>query len=156
MNIGGYNFEQSHSLQNEDKFTISNFNSTYNENTQTWTCELPLFFTDNPPEYREIVIETFIYFRPNGTSDIGSTFHSADLFDCEYVQPELDYFIGLSGTTIAGTYSLNSRKRNLEFWFKDYYDFDQRYGKEETYYDSSTGEEKTGEIRFFIQCRLIY
>ena len=71
MNIGGYNFENSHVLKNEDKFTITNFNSTYNEISQTWSCELPLFFTDNPAEYREIVIDTFIYFRPNGTSDIG-------------------------------------------------------------------------------------
>ena len=156
MNIGGYNFENSHVLKNEDKFTITNFNSTYNEISQTWSCELPLFFTDNPAEYREIVIETFIYFRPNGTSDIGTTFHSADLFDCEYAQSELDYFIGMSGTTISGTYSLNSRKRTLEFWFKDYINFSQRYGRTESYYDASTGEEKTGEVRFFIQCRLIY
>ncbi|WP_458454527.1 hypothetical protein [Methanobrevibacter sp.] len=156
MQIGPYDFQRSHDLKNIDKFTICNFNSKYDQITQTWSCDLPLFFTDNPAEYRQIQINTFIYFRPDGTSDIATTFHSADLFDCEYSQAELDYFIGMSGTTIAGTYSLNSRKRTLTFWFKDYLNFDVRYGPEETYFDAATQEEKSGPVRFFIQCELIY
>ena len=81
---------------------------------------MPDFFVNNRADYRQIVIQSFIYFRPNGTSDIGTTFHSSDLYDQEYSQSELDFFVGLSGTSIAGTYTLNTRRRKFTFWFKDY------------------------------------
>ena len=156
MQVGMYNFANSHDLKNIDKFTICSFNSKYDPVSQTWSCDLPLFFTENPAEFRQIQINTFIYFTPNGVSDVATTFHSADLFDCEYSQSELDYFIGMSGTTIGGTYSMNSRKRTLTFWFKDYLNLDQRYGETEQYIDSETQETKEGPIRFYIQAELIY
>ena len=62
----------------------------------------------------------------------------------------------MSGTTIGGTYSMNSRKRTLTFWFKDYLNLDQRYGETEQYIDSETQETKEGPIRFYIQADLIY
>lgn len=156
MQIGDYDFNNTHQLRETDKFIICHINSKFNENDRTWTVNLPDFFYNNPAEFRQITINTFIYFRPDGTSDVGTTFHSADLFDNEYVQSELDYFVGMSGTSIAGTYSMNSRKRTLTFWFKDYRDLDQRYGVTETYKDPETGEDVEGAIKFYIQAELSY
>ena len=150
-----YDFSKSNRLYDRCKFTICHLNAKYNENTQKWSVELPLFFTDNGPDFREIRINHFIYFRPNGTSDIGTTFHSDDLFDGAFSQGEMDYFIGVSGNSIGGVYRLSSRKRTLEFWFKDYYNMDQHYGDEEQYTDSN-GEIKYGKVRFFIQAELFY
>lgn len=156
MQIGDFDFNNSHQLKKTDKFIICNLNCKFNESDRSWTVDLPDFFYNNSCEYRQISISTFIYFRPDGTSDIGTTFHSSDLFDCEYVQSELDYFIGMSGTTIAGVYTLNSRRRTLTFWFKDYKNLDQRYGMTEIYKDPETGDDVEGEVRFFIQAELSY
>ena len=156
MIAGDYNFENSHSLKESVKFNITHLTSKFNESDRTWSIDLPEFFYNNSAEFRQINISTFIYFRPNGTADVGTTFHSADLFDLEYSQPELDYFCGMSGTTISGVYTLNSRKRTLTFWFKDYTDLTTRYGKTELYKDMETGEEKEGPVSFFIQADLLY
>lgn len=156
MQFGDYDFSNSHQLKKTDKFVISHLNSKFNELDSTWSVDLPDFFYNNPAEFRSITINTFIFFTPNGCSDIGTTFHSDDLFDCEYTQPELDYFLGMSGTTISGSYMMNSRKRTLKFWFKDYRDLDHRYGPSETYKDPETGDDVEGEIKFFIQCELNY
>lgn len=156
MEVAGYDFSNSHMPNKTDKFTICHLNCTYNENNQTWSVQLPNFFTENKADYRQIIINTFIYYRPDGTCDVGTSFHSSDLFDCNYTQPEMDFFIGLSGTTISGTYTIQSRNRTLTFWFKDYMNMDHRYGAEEEYYDASTGEYKTGPVRFFLQCELVY
>ena len=127
----------------------------YNEKTQTWSVKLPEYFVNNGPDYREIKINHFIYFRPNGTSDIGTTFHSEDLLDGEPNQAEMDYFIGVSGNSIGGIYKINSRRNTLEFWFKDYLNMDQHYGSTEEFKDYD-GLIKEGPIRFFIQCELYY
>ena len=157
MKVGGYDFTKSNKLYDSCKFTVCHLNCTYNESDQTWTIDLPQFFTDNEADYRQIKIEQFIYFRPDGTSDLGTTFHSEDLFDGNYNQPELDYFIGVSGNSINGLYTLQTRRRTLTFWFKDYYNMDQRYGATEEYTDYLDNQtKKEGEIRFFIQCSLFY
>ena len=150
-----YDFSKSNRLYNSCNFTICHLNAKFNDVTERWSVELPLFFTDNGADFREMRINHFIYYRPNGTSDIGTTFHSEDLFDGEYSQSEMDYFIGVSGTSIGGVYKLNSRKRTLEFWFKDYSNMDQHYGPEEEYTDEK-GEIVTGPIKFFIQTELFY
>lgn len=156
MIAGNYNFENSNSLKESVKFNITHLTSKFNENDRTWSIDLPEFFYNNAVDYRQISISTFIYFRPNGTSDVGTTFHSADLYDLEYNQPELDYFCGMSGTTISGVYTLNSRKRALTFWFKDYKNMNERYGKTEFYNNPETGEDVEGNVSFFIQAELIY
>ena len=159
QNIGNtfpYDFSKSNTLVEHAKFFITHKNCEFDEVTRTWSCELPNFFINNRADYRQIVIQSFIYFRPNGTSDIGTTFHSSDLYDQEYSQSELDYFVGLSGTSIAGTYTLNTRRRKFTFWFKDYQKMDERYGKTEEYTDDRSNLDLEGDIQFFIQCELIY
>ena len=151
-----YDFSKSNKLEKQCKFVICHLNSKYNESNQTWTIELPRFFTDNGPDFRQIRIEQFTYFRPDGTSDIGTTFHSEDLFDGSYSQPELDYFVGVAANSINGLYTLQSRRRTLTFWFKDYYNIDEKYGAVEEYTDYIEKTQKTGEVRFFIQCTLYY
>lgn len=135
------------------KFIISDYNSKFNPTTKTWSIDLPNFYTDNTSSDRMIQIETFIYFKPNGTSDLGTCFHCADLYDGEYSQ--LNYLIGLSGTTIGGNYIINSRKRTLEFWFTDYTDLNQKCLNTETL-ENEYGEYEQKPVHFFIQCNLIY
>ena len=156
MKVGKYDFSKSNKLKEVCKFTICSMNSKYNSNDKTWTVELPQFFTENEADYRQIKITSFIYYTPNGCSDVGTTFHSEDLFDGEYNQPELDYFVGVSGNSINGLYTIQSRRRTLTYWFKDYRDLDYRYGATEFYKDPETGDTVEGEVRFYIQAELLY
>lgn len=134
------------------KFIISNYNSNFNSTTKTWSIELPTFFTENLYQDRIIKIETFIYFKPNGSSDLGTSFHCPDLFDGDYDQ--MNFLIGLSGTSIEGEYILNTRKRNLEFWFCDYTDLNTKCDNTEPIETNGVYENKP--IYFFIQCSLMY
>ena len=87
MKVAKYDFTKSNKLKESVKFTICRHNSKYNEANKTWTVELPQFFTDNEPDYRQIKINQFIYYTPNGCSDLGTTFHSEDLFDADLSRP---------------------------------------------------------------------
>ena len=157
MKVGSYDFTKSNKLKESVKFTICRHNSKYNEANKTWTVELPQFFTENEADYRQIKINQFIYYTPNGCSDLGTTFHSEDLFDGEFNQPELDYFIGVSGNSINGLYTLQTRRRTLTFWFKDYVTLQHQYGDKEEYVDYLDNEaKKTDYVNFFIQADLIY
>ena len=157
MKVHQYDFSKSNKLYKSCKFTICNLNCKYNETNKTWSIDLPQFFTDNEPDLRQIKFEQFIYYTPNGASDVGTCMHSEDLFDGEFNQAELDYFIGVSGNSINGLYTLQTRRRTLTFWFTDYINLDKRLGKTETYIDYNDGQkEKTGDVHFFIQARLYY
>ena len=157
MKVGGYDFTKSNKLYDSCKFTICRLNSKFDETTKRWTVELPQFFTDNDADYRQIKINHFIYYTPNGCSDLGTTFHSEDLFDGNYNQPELDYFIGVSGNSINGLYTLQTRRRTLTFWFKDYVTLEHIYGDKEEYIDYLDNEtKKTDYVNFFIQAELFY
>ena len=157
MKVGQFDFTKSNKLYDSCKFTICRLNSKYDEETKRWTVQLPEFFVNNEADYRQIKINQFIYYTPNGCSDLGTTFHSEDLFDGNYAQPELDYFIGVSGNSINGLYTLQSRKRTLSFWFKDYVTLQHTYGDKEEYTDYLDNEtKKTDYVNFFIQGELFY
>lgn len=90
----------------------------YNEQTKSWTMQLPHWFTNSLNEDKSILIESFVYFKPDGTSDIGTTIHSPTLIDGEFSQ--FDYMIGLSVTGINRQFPIKSKPLEIEFYFKDY------------------------------------
>ena len=90
----------------------------FNSETKTWSMKLPHWFTNSLNEDKAILIESFVYFKPDGTSDIGTTVHSPTLIDGDYSQ--FDYMIGLSTTGINRQFSIASKPLELEFYFKDY------------------------------------
>lgn len=157
MKVGSYDFTKSNKLYKTCKFTICNLNCNYDEKNKTWSIDLPQFFVENEADYRQIKINQFIYYTPNGSSDIGTCLHSEDLFDGEFNQPELEYFVGVSGNSINGLYTLQTRRRTLKFWFSDYINTGKRLGNTEKYIDYNDNQkEKEGEVHFFIQAQLFY
>ena len=155
--------------------------ATFNEITRSWTMQLPHWFTNSLNDDKAILIESFVYFKPDGTSDIGTTVHSPTLIDGSFAQ--FDYMIGLSTTGINRQFSIASKPTEIEFYFKDYLSDERLMDTEEIeeiktddegnylYYkeDPQTGEmiETTEEtdtpvkiivkknICFIIQCQLI-
>lgn len=90
----------------------------FNEQTKHWTMQLPHWFSNSSNEDKSILIESFVYFKPDGTSDIGTTVHSPTLIDGEFSQ--FDYMIGLSTTGINRQFPISGHPLELEFYFKDY------------------------------------
>ena len=154
----------------------------YNEQTKSWTMQLPHWFTNSLNEDKSILIESFVYFKPDGTSDIGTTIHSPTLIDGEFSQ--FDYMIGLSVTGINRQFQIKSKPTEIEFYFKDYLSNErlentELFEQQETdengnnlyyIYDGVTGEilGKTTDVTdypvvvhikksvcFIIQCQLI-
>lgn len=153
FSLGDYSDLKTNALEKTINFAITDRNSTFNELDQTWTCEWPIAFVENDSRCRQVEITNFIFFRPDGSSDIGTTFHSPELLDGDYSQ--LDFFIGLSGTSINGTYTLNSRKSTITYYFKDYTDLEKRCSNTETV-QNSDGTTSRKPVHFFIQCKLYY
>jgi hypothetical protein len=80
--------------------------------------QLPHWFTNSLYDDKSILIESFVYFKPDGPSDIGTTVHSPTLIDGSFAQ--FDYMIGLSTTGINRQFSIASKPTEIEFYFKDY------------------------------------
>ena len=92
--------------------------ATYDEETKTWTMRLPHWFTDSDYEEKCMRIDTFSYFKPDGTADIGTTLHSDTLVDSEFSQ--YDDMIGLSTDDVDRIFFIKDKPDYVRFWFKDY------------------------------------
>ena len=83
-----------------------------------WIFEFPHWFWNSENENKSITIESFQYYKPDGTSDIGTTLHSETLIDGNYSQ--FDNMIGLSAINLNRTFTIANKPQFLEFYFKDY------------------------------------
>lgn len=90
----------------------------YDSSTGHWTMELPHWFTQSEYEWKNITVESFTYFKPDGTLDLGTTFHSNTLSDGQFAQ--YDHMICLANDGIERTFFLDAKDTSIEFWFKDY------------------------------------
>lgn len=119
--IGGkyqINKDDSESEINYKKSQEKRFYATFNKDKNMWQMELPYWFVDSTNPNKCIQIESVSYFKPDGTADIGTTFHSPTLFDGKFNQ--FDYMVGLCSVGIYKMFQISSRCSTLEFFFRDY------------------------------------
>ena len=90
----------------------------YNSSTGHWTMDLPHWFTQSEYEWKNITVESFTYFKPDGTLDLGTTFHSNTLSDGQFAQ--FDHMICLANDGVERTFFVDAKDTQIEFWFKDY------------------------------------
>ena len=101
----------------KEQLQARNF-AIYNPVNRHWTMQLPNFFWNSPDPYKSIVIENFQYYKPDGTCDIGTTFHSPTLIDGDFAQ--FDNMIGIASLSINRVFPISGKQPYLEFYFKDY------------------------------------
>lgn len=119
--IGGkyqINKNDSESERNYKKSQEKRFYATFNKDKNMWQMELPYWFVDSTNPNKCIQIESVSYFKPDGTADIGTTFHSPTLFDGKFNQ--FDYMVGLCSVGIYKMFQISSRCTTLDFFFRDY------------------------------------
>ena len=103
--------------QYKETMRARNF-AIYNSSTRHWTINLPSFFWNSSNPNKCIVVESFQYYKPDGSCDIGTTFHSNTLIDTDFSQ--FDNMIGLSTLGINRTFPISNKPQQIEFYFKDY------------------------------------
>ena len=113
----------------------------YDESTRHWTMQLPHWFTESEYEFKNITIESFTYFKPDGTLDLGTSFHCKNLTDGDFSQ--FDHMICLANDGVERTFYIDSKEQNLEFWFKDYLNEDENLTDKEEYHIHVKDEEGT-------------
>ena len=112
-----YEYDSAYTVKLKRELKRRDF-AIFDSETKHWTMQLPHFFYESPNEYKTLTIESFTYFKPDGSADIGTTLHSPTLVDGSYSQ--FDNMIGLSTAGIYKTFHISNNPDHIEFYFKDY------------------------------------
>ena len=92
--------------------------AVFDPDTNTWTMQLPQWFAESEFEDKALIMEMFTYYKPDGTMDLGTSFHSPTLSDGEFHQ--FDNMICMANDQVERIFYIDSRTREIEFWFRDY------------------------------------
>ena len=111
--------------------------AVFDPQTKHWKMRLPHWFTQSEYEYKVITLESFSYFKADGTLDLGTTFHSPTLSDAEFAQ--FDHMISLANDGIQRSFFIDGKNNYIDFWFKDYLD-EECLSDVETYTVQKTDE----------------
>lgn len=138
------NENDSESVRNFKKIQSERLYAIYDKDKKMWSMKLPYWFVDSTNPNKCIQIESVSYYKPDGTADIGTTFHSPTLFDGTYNQ--FDYMVGLCSVGIYRTFRIGARCQTIEFFFRDYMD-DENLGDTEVITEQKTDE--NGELLYY-------
>ena len=92
--------------------------AVFDPDSKTWTMQLPQWFSESEFEDKALIMESFFYYKPDGTMDLGTSLHSPTLSDGDFHQ--FDNMICMANDGIERTFYIDSRTRELHFWFRDY------------------------------------
>lgn len=134
----------SESVRNYKKIQGERLYAIYNKEKKMWSMKLPYWFVDSTNPNKCIQIESVSYYKPDGTADIGTTFHSPTLFDGTYNQ--FDYMVGLCSVGIYRTFRVSARCQTIEFFFRDYMD-DENLSETEEIQQQKTDE--NGDLLYY-------
>ena len=138
------NENDSESVRNFKKTQQQRLYAIYDKDKKMWSMKLPYWFVDSTNPNKCIQIESVSYYKPDGTADIGTTFHSPTLFDGTYNQ--FDYMVGLCSVGIYRTFRIGARCQTIDFFFRDYMD-DENLGDTEVITEQKTDE--NGELLYY-------
>lgn len=111
--------------------------ATFDQDTKTWRMQLPKWFCESEFENKALILESFYYYKPDGTMDLGTSLHCPLLCDGQFSQH--DNMICMANDGVERIFYIDGRINEIEFWFKDYLS-NENLNDHEEFYEQKTND----------------